>query len=219
MALFTSKADMDIPALTQFYQVEGDGELEEFTRRFSPFYELMEKSDKVSESGKRQYLINETNLLKGIEKPLKELMFSFATNIKFNKENLFLFVDKYNKICKLEVSFSEHSPLYIVNDMPNKIYFSKENFIKPDYLYVYGDSHFHSVEDVLIFQFIDKLKETHGLQKREKLFLLCHECSNVFVVQKEGQAYCSQRCRSRVGERRRYALRMEGYPSRYKKRV
>lgn len=47
----------------------------------------------------------------------------------------------------------------------------------------------------------------------------CKECTNPFVLQKEGQQYCSQRCRSRVGERRRYALRMEGYPTKNKRPI
>lgn len=47
----------------------------------------------------------------------------------------------------------------------------------------------------------------------------CEECSSVFVRQKSGQKYCSHRCRVRVSGRKLYAERMEGYPRRYKQRI
>ncbi len=49
-----------------------------------------------------------------------------------------------------------------------------------------------------------------------KKFKRCESCRNVFVEQKPGQRLCSQRCRTRVGNRRRYARLFEGMPTRRK---
>ncbi len=39
----------------------------------------------------------------------------------------------------------------------------------------------------------------------------CEECRSVFVEQKPGQKYCSQRCRTRITSRRRYATLFSEY--------
>ncbi|WP_309721167.1 hypothetical protein [Armatimonas sp.] len=44
----------------------------------------------------------------------------------------------------------------------------------------------------------------------------CSICGNLFVVTRKGASRCSQRCRMRVGSRKRYAKIFEGYPTRRK---
>ena len=44
----------------------------------------------------------------------------------------------------------------------------------------------------------------------------CSICGNLFVVTRKGAARCSQRCRMRIGSRKRYAKLFEDYPTRRK---
>jgi hypothetical protein len=49
--------------------------------------------------------------------------------------------------------------------------------------------------------------------EKSKLFARCEECKNPFLIQRDGQRYCSQRCRTRITSRRRYATLFSEYES------
>ncbi len=65
----------------------------------------------------------------------------------------------------------------------------------------------------------DAVELAHALRQYAKTGVIpeasvCVECGTAFFGARESRQYCSQRCRSRVGERRRYAIRMQGYDGR-----
>ena len=67
----------------------------------------------------------------------------------------------------------------------------------------------HDPRGHVLMEVIDAMEREN--MEQTSLFGKCEECKNPFLVQKEGQRFCSQRCRARTGERRRYAVRFADY--------
>ena len=53
----------------------------------------------------------------------------------------------------------------------------------------------------------DLVNEVGYMQKDESSLERCVECQSIFEIRREGQQFCSRRCSSRAGERRRYKSR------------
>jgi hypothetical protein len=218
MALFTNKADEDLPLLTQFYQLEFDidnlekSELDQWVGSDGPeeYWSESEnarrggmvatRASRLSGSGPNTFYIPRLNRLAHAHPVIREIMACIADGVKPSRKTIFDFNQILATVPQLQVEWA---------DVFGKPTICKENRAKPRPVLVYQKL----VSEMIVA--IEPILEDH---KAPTPFARCEECESPYLIVKKGQVYCSQRCRARAGERRRYAVRMEGYPTKNKRK-
>lgn len=220
MALFTNKADQrGVALLTQFYQLGKPGNLEQEIRQW--LYQVSKESVAATyeglepEMGYTHFLAflridqeeeeDVEHLLK-IHSCLCALMECAADRVPHREENL----AEMNRWIEL------------VHPKPRKFIWEHNDATKEKaHDEVLLEPLWKSLGWALIQQFTKTLKMRQmGLRSYQfRDFARCIECKNVFLLTRMGQEFCSQRCRSTAGARRRYAIRFaDYYPERHLKR-
>lgn len=189
VALFTSKADAGLPLCTSFYQLDFSGEVFEgseldlwlaswLKRKYPmPYKSFSEMAGKGQKKADPELYLR----FRAFHGAFCHLLETFADGKKLSGE----------ETATVNAMLKEYLP-------PPVLSWDKERNC-------YGIE-FHSNPEPRSHMLME-LFETLEREKTEniKLFTRCEECKNPFLIQKEGQRFCSQRCRTRVTSRRRYA--------------
>lgn len=218
MAIFTSKADRGVPLLTQFYQLEIP-----LPTPFPGVYgrDLMETEllpwaagiaqttqgqvfrkgpdgEDVDASGEVSWpQIIDMNRLGKIHPVMKRMMNAAADRKNPLPDDLVAF-NAWQEACHTPAPRLHWIDTTVNPDEPRFIVFQNAQPVRLAMKYI---------DRVLIEQFSRALiaQENHILPRGWAFrgFSRCEECRSPFLVAKEGQRFCSARCRQRQGQRLR----------------
>jgi hypothetical protein len=230
MALFNPNGlDKKLHPLTQFFQVEGIGEIDALFRRLDPGWEeyapVVEALPSVDDDQMykfpnneirewekaREHRVKEFNRrMLEVQPCVKNFMIAMADDSLIDVQDVEKLVDWYNSTFDVRAFFlhptSKHGG-FVLHIPREEKYEYPEKIRARSVTYQRGG----------IFQVNEgerKIIESLLEWDWKKLpFCRCESCKSVFPPTREGQRYCSQRCRARVGSRRRYAKLFEGHSS------
>lgn len=203
MALFNNKADKDLPLLTQLYQAEGEQEVREIATRFfvsGVAYQLATVMTGVSattqEALERELKREGGNIdmPKALEiwRLARVLMDALADGGE-------VLGSDYLRLAELDAQ-GVSKAVYRPGASPTLKYLGGHE-VQPESLYSPWQVVLETRIDFFVSRVVFDLKSAMvGILK----LVRCQECRSVFVLERSGQQWCSQRCRARVGSRRRY---------------
>ena len=206
MALFTNKADADLPLLTKLYQVSpelGPTVPDVMASEIAKFMRIELKEQDLREPSESD-IVSMARLLKTV----KAMMDGAA--------------DGEPPLPEIEWVMQDYLNIYLKPPTLGFIFVDKEQGHKP-FVHYLGLHDTNSVtQDEETFDLICQMVlQSLVIMWERAEFRRCEVCSSVFVMNpKRKQKFCSQRCRARLGSRRRYAILFDGLPSyRVKKKV
>jgi len=207
MAIFTSKADADLPILTQFYQlrmpssetdIEGIKELSNFLFRFGAA---------PAPAGHGQTLDEMAEVWGEVHRVSRVVMDALADNGTINAEDLKFIEEitswvfpsrqivlRFRLLSRDGGIVMHNTPLHTIpklTDFPiNDVFLEPIGDISPP-----------------MRQVIVSLMELFSYPAERPKVRRCQECQSPYLVaiNRPRQAFCSRRCQSRVAERERYS--------------
>jgi len=204
VAIFTNKADAGLPLLTQFYQLEFDSaalagsELDRWVG--DETYPSLERYWSETASAKASKgPIDGLRMLALVHPTIKSVMEHLADGTAAPPDVASLLNQYLATLPPLQVYWVEAGLSLIIGGSHPGVEWPEKIF------------------RALMGELVEAIEPILNTVLQPRPFLRCEECQNPYLVTKTGQRFCSQRCRARTGERRRYAVRMEGYPTKNKR--